>query len=172
VALKLLNYYPLPNTPGQAITGVNNYAASPASTENNNLCDMRLDHNLSQSQRIFGRLSWNKTDQYAPGPFLNSIASPGAGDTIDSYWQGVVDYTNTISPTLVIDGHFGSARAHAYRLPAGFPVDYSQLGFNSAYNQAADGMFPVVAITGMASLASAAQRVSVRLQPDQASGTA
>jgi hypothetical protein len=89
---------------------------------------------------------------FTPGPFPTSVGSNGGAYQIDTYWQGVLDYTATLSPTFIVDSRFGFNRAHAVVLPLGFPFDLTQLGFGSAYAQVAEPMFPNFAVSGQTSL--------------------
>ena len=57
VAMNAMKYYPMPNSPGLPVTGQQNfYKSGSAPTDTDNF-DIRVDHNLTNSQRIFGRYS-------------------------------------------------------------------------------------------------------------------
>jgi hypothetical protein len=79
VARNILGYYPLPNQPGTA-DGANNYTNPTAvAFESYYTATTRIDHNLSDRHRIYGRFSWdfweeekdNRFDNVATGIFLN-----------------------------------------------------------------------------------------------------
>ena len=57
VALTVMRYYPLPNQPGDPVTGRNNYVASGTAELNTNNTDLRLDRNFGVSGRGFVRYS-------------------------------------------------------------------------------------------------------------------
>ena len=79
VARNILAYYPLPNQPGTA-DGANNYTNPTAvALETYYTATSRIDHNISDRHRIYGRFSWdfweeekdNRFDNVATGIFLN-----------------------------------------------------------------------------------------------------
>ena len=63
VGVNLVKYFPLPNTPGAQFTNQNNYAASGANITDIDNFDVRIDHNLTDRQRIFGRYSQRATNE-------------------------------------------------------------------------------------------------------------
>ncbi|HMJ61208.1 MAG TPA: TonB-dependent receptor [Bryobacteraceae bacterium] len=71
VAANILKYYPQPNTPGDRLTNANNFFA--AGTDQNNITswDVRLDHNISERQRFFGRYS-DRVYETVPAVFFPS----------------------------------------------------------------------------------------------------
>jgi hypothetical protein len=79
VAREILSYYPLPNQTGTA-DGANNYTNPTAvAFETYYTVTSRVDHNLSDRHRIYGRFSWDfweeekddRFDNVATGIFLN-----------------------------------------------------------------------------------------------------
>jgi hypothetical protein len=79
VAAKILEYYPLPNQGGTS-DGANNYTNPTAvAFETYYTATMRIDHNLSDRHRVYGRFSWDfweeekddRFDNLATGIFLN-----------------------------------------------------------------------------------------------------
>ena len=63
VGVNLAKYFPLPNTPGAQFTNQNNYAASGANITDIDNFDVRIDHNLTDRQRIFGRYSQRSSNE-------------------------------------------------------------------------------------------------------------
>ena len=57
VALNVLKYYPLPNQPGDPVTGRNNYYQTGTSTLDTNNTDIRVDRNFGADGRGFARYS-------------------------------------------------------------------------------------------------------------------
>ena len=57
VALNIMKYYPLPNQPGDPVTGRNNYISSGTANLNTNNTDMRVDRNFGTAGRGFVRYS-------------------------------------------------------------------------------------------------------------------
>src|SRR5882757_1263904 len=69
VAVKALSYYPLPNITGAAITNANNYFASGSTITQTTAWDVRVDHTISDRQKVFGRYS-NRYYSSAPNPLF------------------------------------------------------------------------------------------------------
>ncbi len=61
VARSIAKYWPAPNTAGAANTGVNNFVRSDSSKIDKNTWSTRIDHNLSNSNRLFGRISYDNS---------------------------------------------------------------------------------------------------------------
>ena len=102
VAQKLLAYYPAGNVPGDAVTNYNNYRQNVQSTNTGYQFDIRGDHNFNDTNHLGLRYS------------RSNFNSP-TGDTFidDSYvyktdvHNAVMDYTWTISPSLLYTGRVG-----------------------------------------------------------------
>ena len=98
VAAKLMQYYPLPNLPGVT----NNFnQALPLNLVQNQTLD-RVDHNIGQNVRLFGRFLWQKLTFESGSPVpTSSNYSP----TMDR--NGVIGYTHIITPNFINDFRFG-----------------------------------------------------------------
>ena len=64
VAVKLLGLFPAPNNPGIA----NNIVTNPIKSINNSTMDIRVDHNFSQKDQTFFRISMAWEPQFLPTP--------------------------------------------------------------------------------------------------------
>jgi carboxypeptidase family protein len=62
IAVKMMQLYPLPTSPGLS----NNFAYTNQRTQNNHATDVRIDHRFSNSDSVFTRYSYNKTDTVTP----------------------------------------------------------------------------------------------------------
>jgi hypothetical protein len=92
-------YYPLP-TNGNLI---NNYQYAQNSYINADQGDAKIDWNISDKDRLFGRYSSSRADNPSVNGmplFYNSFATTPTS-------TGVLDYTRTISPSLVNEARFG-----------------------------------------------------------------
>jgi outer membrane receptor protein involved in Fe transport len=149
VALNVLKNYPEPNQAGDAITGANNYASTNNQSTKSNNYSGRVDHNLSENHRIFGRFSYQRSDQQTaqqwPGP-----SAPGARTVIDRYYHIVAGDTLILSPTLTFDVKAGFARAHANQVSPEF--DFTSLGFPASFNDIAPAKFPIFNISDINSI--------------------
>ncbi len=113
-AIKLLNLYPAPNSAGL----FNNFASNPALANNVDQFDVRVDHNFSQKDNIFGRLSFQEVPTFIPGPF-GGIADGGSfssGDQLAKSWNSVLSETHAFSPTLINEVRAGYNRISSSRL--------------------------------------------------------
>src|SRR5580700_2956747 len=113
-AIKLLNLYPAPNFPGL----FNNYAANPKLSNNVDQFDVRVDHNFSQKDSIFGRVSFVENPTFLPGPF-GGIADGGSfssGDQLAKSWNSVISETHAFSPSLINEARVGYNRIASSRL--------------------------------------------------------
>jgi hypothetical protein len=128
VALAYLSYAPAPNTAGN-IDGTNNYFSNMNRKQNYRAWLTRIDHQISHNQSIFGKYyhSFNPEDRYNWAGVINNfpITSGFEYRTNDG---GNVDYTITLSPTMVFDLRAGLTRFEQERRPAQ-AFDPAQLGF-------------------------------------------
>lgn len=152
VALNAIGFYPEPNQPGDAITGANNFVHTSEQTIDSNNYSIRLDHNLLQGNRLFGRYSFQRSDSVAPLRW----DGPGARDArivIDRYYNVMLGDTHVFSPTLTAELRVGFARAHANQASPSF--DLAALGFPSAVLAVAPNLFPHFNISDVTALGSA-----------------
>jgi hypothetical protein len=127
VTRRLIQAYPLPQRSGLAV----NQTTNPKDEQRWDLGDVRLDYNLSPSNQIFGRFSIQNTETIKPSTFapvtlagLSTPVSLGdeatfAGDSYLKNYQGVINWTHTFSPTLLLEGQMGYSR---------FNMNYTQDG--------------------------------------------
>lgn len=133
VAVKVLSYYPEPNVPGNASTGVNNYFANGVQTTTRNAFGIRLDEYLNATQRLSGRYTWDKGTLISPRYFgSNNIADPGFGPTIYPRNSVALVYTNAIKAKLLLESHAGFNRFGLIRNPISLGFDPGTLGFPSS----------------------------------------
>lgn len=98
IAQKLLSYMPLPNLAGT----VSNLNSTVPNNYNQDQTLDRVDYNLNDSVRLFGRYSWQKLT------FVSGSLAPTANSyspTTNS--NGAFGYTHIITPTFINDFRFG-----------------------------------------------------------------
>jgi Carboxypeptidase regulatory-like domain len=86
-------YYPQPNLPGL----LNNYQYAQRSYINGDQGDVKVDWNLSEKDRIFGRYSQSNYTN----PTIRSYALAYNSFNLYPTHTGVLDWTHTFSPTLL-----------------------------------------------------------------------
>ena len=128
-ALNIMNYWPLPNTPGTVVNGIvapyNNYSGSGALTNNGNVWDTRWDYYLSPKNTAFGRYSYAEFDLGAPGAFgllaggpsFNNANYAGSSHTLNQ--SVAAGETYTFSATLINEFRFGFLHYHIKDVPNG-----------------------------------------------------
>ncbi len=98
IATKLISYMPLPNLPGD----INNYNATvPINIQQNQTLD-RVDENIGDRVRLFGRYSWQRLF------YLSGSVTPTSNaysPTTDS--NSAFGYTQIITPNFINDFRFG-----------------------------------------------------------------
>jgi len=143
-----LKYWPLPNTPGAPFTNINNYSAYyPA--PNNRLNDfIRIDHSISDKQRIFGSYShWdNSRTVYDPlGLGINATRLTNAN-------HAVLADTYTLNPSTVLDVHLAYLISKNTNVPTNIPIDYTTLGWPASFNnQLTQRTLPQMVVSGFTS---------------------
>ncbi len=114
VAAAVVKFYPDPNRPGTAFTQTSNFYNAGSRVSNDFQQTFKGDHVITDRQRMsirYSRAGFNITRPNLWGNWMNpaSGASPRLQDT-DS---GSLDYTNTLSPSTVLNLRWGVAREDA-----------------------------------------------------------
>ncbi|HTF23464.1 MAG TPA: TonB-dependent receptor [Candidatus Limnocylindria bacterium] len=162
-AIKLLGLYPKPtnNATGSLLS---NFADTPATREQRNAFDSRMDINFSQKDTLFYRFSYVDDPQLIAAIF-GGIPDGGGfqeGNQTANSQQSALGWTHTISPTLVNEARAGLSYLHTTRVsPAannlagagggGLPADYGILGIPQASE---NGGLPAFGISGLSTLGS------------------
>jgi hypothetical protein len=162
-AIKLLNLFPAPNLPGL----FNNYASNPVLSNNADQFDVRVDHNISQKDSIFGRVSYVDNPTFIPGPF-GGIADGGSfssGDQEARSINTVVSETHMFSPTLINEARAGYNRISASRLQpnANTPGIPAEFGIEGIPQGNSNGGLGSIFITGLTTLGSNQYLPSIEL---------
>ena len=154
VATNVMKYFPAANTPGNPITNQNNFYRTGARALDVDQFDARVDHNLSLSRRVFGRYS-NRTNKDAPAAFFPDDLRIAEGRVIteNHMHNAVADYSDSLSPTTVLNVRAGFARTLFVYNNQGLGFAPSQLGLPKTIDAAADRlMFPAIRTSGFVSL--------------------
>lgn len=154
VAVNATKYYPNPNTPPTGVTNQNNYANSGSRQINVTQSDYRVDHVISPTQRIFGRYS-TRLNENVPAIFFPADLTIAEGRIVeeDHVHGAVVDYTNTLNPTSILNLRLGFARTNYIYSNQGLGFVPSSLGFPRYIDTAVDRlMFPGFSPSGYRSL--------------------
>jgi hypothetical protein len=104
-ALEILKFYPEINFGDTQRVAPANFRENRPAPDDSLQFDLRLDHQLTDRQLVFGRLSWKDIDQVRP----NILVLP-ADTGINDNRSVVVAHNFTVSPTLLNEFRFGLTR--------------------------------------------------------------
>jgi hypothetical protein len=155
IATRILGHYPKPNAASRA-DGVNNFVnASPVYPDIYYNHTARIDHNLSEKQRLYGRISIVRRNVGPYRPYWNDVAVGENGNLATT--QFALDDVYVLSPTVVMNVRYGYSRSVGGHTPPRVGFDVSELGFPAGTVSQMKGvasMFPRVTTTGLATLGS------------------
>jgi Carboxypeptidase regulatory-like domain/TonB dependent receptor-like, beta-barrel len=113
-AVNLLNLFPLP-TNGNVFS---NNTTDPVIDDRIDQFDVRVDHNFSDKDQMFGAVSYSNEPTFKPGPFTG-ITDGGAfnqGLQTASTTTDVLSETHSFSPTLINEARLGFTRIGTSRV--------------------------------------------------------
>jgi hypothetical protein len=161
VGQAFMNYYPLPDVPGNA-QGFNNYVDSPNSqADKYHSLAIRMDHQINAKNKITGTFVDNARHQFYPTAGFPEVASPGYIHYRNNQ-GGSLDWTDTLSPSTVLDVKYGLIY-HPFQLQYyGDNFNLTQAGFSSAFaNLVPHETFPGTSMSsGYSNLQNAASQWS------------
>jgi carboxypeptidase family protein len=137
VSVSLLKFFPNPTTPGSANAAGQNNFLQPGLQERASYytSTIRIDHNISDKHRIFGRASWyDRNSTY--NNYFNNIATGTLFQFLSR--QGALDDVYTFNSTTVLNVRYGYnrfIRVDGYN-PANQGFDLTSVGFPASYNNA------------------------------------
>jgi hypothetical protein len=150
VARAALEYFPLPRTTGNP-DGTSNFQ-NPSLPEDIKYANntIRIDHNLTDKQRMYGRVSWYDRNSN----YNNYFGNLATGEWFKFVSRQVaLDHVYVLRPSIVLNVRYGYnwfVRGTDSN-PANHDFDLTSLGFPASYNAAIpDGIrrFPRFDITG------------------------
>jgi hypothetical protein len=155
VSAALISYLPLPNAPGNPLTGANNYESTMSAPTNENTFSLRGDQKITDNQKIFVRWSqnWSTVDRplvYGSASPKYVISNPTDGVDISHNIEGTVNYNYVINPTTVVE--LGSSVLHYWlgRSNPALGFNPTQLGLPSYFNNVGlTPCFPGIGVSGM-----------------------
>lgn len=125
--------WPTPNAPGQSFTGINNFATNASVGGQNYQINTRMDYNVSDKHRIFGRYTYWKNLSLAVTPFKNDICVDRCEESFNTH-QFVFGDTYSFSPTTILDVKLSFLRFHYDRNPKSLGVDLTTFGLPAFLN--------------------------------------
>lgn len=149
VARTLLQHIPLPNRPGET----QNLVAVGEQSKRTNEVSVRIDHRLSDSDRVFGRFSSFDADESQPfgTSALQETLLPGFGRQVDTHARNIgLSHMHVFSPALMNELRVGWLRVSGGQRNANRGFDFAaQSGLQGVTRDARDSGFPQVATAGV-----------------------
>jgi len=167
VGQRVMDMYPAPNIAGREHLP-NNYFRSAAAKDDDDQYDGRLDHNFSDSHRMFVRYSHRDlfADAATPLPWP-ALGNSGNWTPLKSH-SAAANFSATLSPTVFNEFRFGWWRTEAANEPPFTDNWNEKLGIRNApvETRAKDRArgYSVMSITGYASLGPSANTPQNNLQ--------
>ena len=155
IAKNIAGYYAAPNNTARP-DGVNNYSSQTRPEPEiyyNHVA--RLDHSLTDKQRLFGRVSISRKNV---GPYRNYWESPAiANNFVGKTRQATLDHVYMLKPSMVLNIRYGYTRYAGGHAPRRLGFNPATLGFPQSFADLAPSafrMFPRVDISGVQALGS------------------
>lgn len=149
VSKNVLPYWAKPNLAGDPVTGINNFIANKPEKYMINQINARIDHTFSQSNRIFGRISWNESEVKPPVLFESLAANPSSGPQLFTQRNAAINDTHSFSPTTFATFRAGFARLRDSSNPYDMTFNSTQLGFPQYFADAQPApAFPSILVNG------------------------
>ncbi len=176
VGVNLAALFPNPNVPSAVArqgvvgswTGAPNYQYQPSVPTDTLSYDVRIDHNLTANNRIFGRYSNFTVDRQDPA--WTSDPTAGNGNFATQYRiRGkslALSWTNVISQSLLNEVRGGFSRDYAHSDPIGLQLGTSlasKFGLNGIPAGSQDAGIPPINISGLQRLGTAPWRPQVQI---------
>ncbi|MBI1791421.1 MAG: TonB-dependent receptor [Acidobacteria bacterium] len=150
VALKLLPYWPEPNRTGDPVTHQDNFVGAASLPLNSDQYSLRVDHNLTDKQRLFARWSQKRQSIQGTGAYFGA-GNPGGMGVLEPNprWDTALGYSRAFTPAFLLNATLGWGRWVERLEPQGIPFQPSTLGLPAALdNFAGPGAFPGISVTG------------------------
>ncbi|MCL5743756.1 MAG: TonB-dependent receptor, partial [Acidobacteria bacterium] len=153
VATKLLDFYPLPNRPGQ----INNYLSNAAEPYSWDSFTFKWDQKVFSEDQLSFRYvpRWSRSSDALDGSDLGTFGSSGTGTTL---LTGIA-YTHMFSPVLINETRVGYSRNTSEEQAVHAGQDwFAKLGIAGGPTDPVAMGFPSIVITDMAVLGDGASK--------------
>jgi len=143
IGVNILALYPNPTSAGNPGTGLNNFQKNYLLGQPAHQYNFKMDYNLNDKNKLSGRFSKGYLRRESPTDFQGNI---GQGDERNDYYNQVLEYTLTASPSLVWTSRFSVDRHHQSRFPDN-NVSPESVGFPSILETAnGSNVFPQISL--------------------------
>jgi hypothetical protein len=123
VARNLIGLYPLPNVPGTGFFN-NNFISNGILNNDVDQFDIRIDHNLTAGDQIFGRYSFQDTERHEP-PLLNDPVASGdfASDIFNRGQNFVAGWSRVFGSSVFNEFRMGWNKVSSDSIHPAFGID-------------------------------------------------
>lgn len=129
ISVNVAKFWPAPNRAGEGPALFNNYFKSGKNATANNIWVGRVDHNISDKHRLFGRVSGRQSQTLSAGLTAENIAFPATGISTSPTRSAIISLTSTFSPSLLGELRVGYTRIQNNSAPTSAGFDIASLGF-------------------------------------------
>ena len=164
-ALKVTNLLPDPTNSSPT----RNFVFNPTVQQRTDQFDVRLDHNLGQSDRVFFKYSYDNTLLLTPGnvpvasganipisPYLSADGTDTGTETPLKNWSATFNYVKVIGANIVNEVRVGAVRWNQYISPLGNALPTATaVGIPGVNINDKSGGLPSMAITGYRNMGDA-----------------
>ncbi|MEO7146035.1 MAG: TonB-dependent receptor [Bryobacteraceae bacterium] len=133
ISKNVVNFYPAPNRPGLTAQGVQNFLETGKSVTSTNNFLARVDHNFSDSERIFGRVGYSPYTNYST---LSSVAFAERSSNSNPGTSALIGLTSTFTPHLLGEFRLSYTRLQFNTFPQSQNFNLSSLGFEPSFTDA------------------------------------
>ncbi len=147
VAAKIFTYFPDPVLPGRQFGYTDNWITSYLSLQNNNQWGAKIDHAISQKDRISGEFIWSKIYNPSGGRWPGAIGDGGISTT--HQYVARVSQDLIFTPTLLNHWTLGFNRWASSSVSAAGTGWPATLGFNGVPQTGPGTVFPGLNIGGL-----------------------
>src|SRR3989449_2715824 len=113
---------------------------------------VRIDHNISQAHRFFGRFSWDR-QHLNPASVLSNAADFNANPFLNRHRGLALSWTDSLSPTTVLNVRYGLVRERQLNNSGSLGFAPTPLGFPASLKSQYEAlMFPRFDVAGFTSL--------------------
>jgi hypothetical protein len=132
-AKALTPYWANPTLPGLPFTHQNNFATNASVGGDNDQSNSRVDYNVSDKQRMFGRFTYWTNLSLAVDPYGTGVCQDRCQETFRTK-QFVYGDTYSFTPTTILDFRLNVLRFVYDRAPTSLGVDLTKFGWPASLN--------------------------------------
>jgi hypothetical protein len=150
ISQQFLKYWPEANRPGEGAAQVNNYFKSGKNVNNVDTWFSRIDHQISEKHRLFGRFAGSQNESFPLG--LVDAAFPATAQATRPTRNAGISLTSTFSPNLLGEFRISYTRLQNNVTPESAGFNLSSVGFSQSLADAVTyKQFPQIQVQQYAS---------------------